>query len=484
MRILVVTHRFPPRSFAGTEVYALEAARRVAARGHEVHVLSAWKEVSLRHGARLQRTFDGLPVVEFVDNLFDDNFRATWDRPELDTRLGAELDRVQPDLVHVHHLLYLSTGLLEEAQKRGIPVVFTLHDAWLGCARFGQLRHADDTLCERVDPARCATCLPSYPWRQSRSAIQVGNTLAAIRALTHLDLFPLARALQPRPRTHTPSGRLPIPPAHVRDAYAAHVRARNDELRARAERCVQRFLSPSAWLARTMIEWGLPPDRVFTLATGVDHERFSAAPRAPRGDRLRVRFLGTLVPHKGAHVLLEAWERLPADVRSRGELVLFGPDHHDHAYVQGLREAAVRSGARLAPPLDRDGVVRELARTDVLVVPSQWYENRPLVILEALAAGVPVLCTDLGGMRELVQEGVQGHRFPFDDTQRLRDLLAELLVDPARLGALRPRADEALLPTWETFTDELLLHYHEVQRGALTAPADPSRSVPLDRRAP
>jgi len=462
VRILVVTHRFPPRSFAGTEVYALEAARGVAARGHDVHVLSAWKEVSLRHGARLERTFEGLPVVEFVDNLFEDNFRATWDRPRLDARLGAELDRIRPDLVHVHHLMYLSTGLLEEARRRGIPVVFTLHDAWLGCARFGQLRHADSTLCERVDPARCATCLPSYPWRQSDSAIQVGNTLAAIRALTNLDLFPLVRALQPKPRTRTPSGRLPIPPAPVREAYAEHVGARNDELRARAERCVQRFLSPSAWLARTMIAWGLPPDRVFTMATGVDRERFTAAPRAPRGDRLRVRFLGTLVPHKGAHVLLEAWERLPADDRARGELVLFGPDHHDHGYVKGLRDVAVRTGARLAPPLDREGVALELARTDVLVVPSQWYENRPLVILEALAAGVPVLCTDLGGMRELVQEGVQGHRFPFNDAQRLRDLLAELLVEPARLDALRPRADEALLPTWDTFTDELVRHYVEV----------------------
>ncbi len=120
----------------------------------------------------------------------------------------------------------------------------------------------------------------------------------------------------------------------------------------------------------------------------------------------------------------------------------------------------------------------------MLVVPSQWYENRPLVILEALAAGVPVLCTDLGGMRELVQEGVQGHRFPFGDAQRLRDLLAELLGEPMRLDMLRPRADEALLPSWETFTDELLLHYHEVQRTALMTVADPSHSASLDERAP
>jgi glycosyltransferase involved in cell wall biosynthesis len=466
VRILVVTHRFPPRSFAGTEVYALEAARRVAARGHDVHVLSAWKEVSLRHGARLERTFDGLPIVEFVDNLFDENFRATWDRPKLDSRLGAELDRIRPDLVHVHHLMYLSTGLLDEARRRGIPVVFTLHDAWLGCARFGQLRHADDTLCDRVDPARCATCLPSYPWRQSDSAIRVGNALATIRALTDWNLFALARWLRPRPRTRTPSGRLPIPPVPVQEAYAEHVRVRNDVLRARAERCVQRFLSPSAWLARTMIEWGLPPDRVFTLATGVDGERFAAASRVPRADRVRVRFLGTLVPHKGAHVLLEAWDRLPADIRARGELVLYGPDHHDPGYVKGLRAMAARTGALLEPALDRDGVVRELARTDVLVVPSQWYENRPLVILEALAAGVPVLCTDLGGMRELVQEGVQGQRFPFNDAQRLRDLLAQLLAEPARLDALRPRADESLLPTWDKFTDELVQHYGDTLRAA------------------
>lgn len=465
MRVLVVSHRFPPRSHAGTEVYALEAAKRIAARGHDVHVLAAWKEVSLRHGARLERVHEGLPVVEFVDNLFDDNFRATWDRPALDQRLGAELDRVRPDLVHVHHLMYLSTGLLDEAHRRGIPVVFTLHDAWLGCARFGQLRHADGTLCERVDPERCATCLPTFPWRQSDGARRVGNALAAIRALTHMDLFPLARALQPPPRTRTPSGRLPIPPAPVREAYAAHVRARSEALRERAIRSVARFLAPSDWVARTMVAFGLPPERMYTLATGVDLARFGTIARVPRGARLRVRFLGTLVPHKGAHVLLEAWERLPEDLRARGELALHGPDHHDRAYAAGLRAAAARTGATVAPPLDRDGVARELARTDVLVVPSQWYENRPLVVLEAFAAGVPVLCTDLGGMRELVQEGVQGHRFPFGDSQRLRDLLTRYLAEPAALDALRPRADEALLPSWERFTDELLVHYRAVLEG-------------------
>ena len=479
MRVLVVSHRFPPRSSAGTEVYALEAAQRVAARGHEVHVLAAWKEVSLPHGARLERVHAGLPVVEFVDNLYDDNFRSTWERPALDARLGAELDRVRPDVVHVHHLMYLSTGFLEECHRRGLPIVMTLHDAWLGCARFGQLRHADGSLCERVDPERCGSCLPSLPWRQSGAARRLGGALAFVRRATQVDLFPLVQALQARaarvrragpahgpahgPATGPATGHLAAPPERVRAAYAAHVRLRDAALRARAARCVARFLSPSAWLARTLVAWGLPPERVEVLPTGVDLERFGR-PRPPRGASLRITFLGTLVPHKGAHVLLEAWSAVSPELRSRGALTLFGPDHHDPGYVRGLREVAARTGAELRPSLDREGVAEELARTDLLVVPSQWYENRPLVILEALAAGVPVLCTDLGGMRELVQEGVQGRRFPFADSQRLAALLAEYLAAPERLDALRPRAAGETLPTWEAFTDQLLQVYGEVAR--------------------
>ena len=465
MRILVVSHRFPPRSFAGTEVYALEAARRVAARGHEVHVLAAWKEVSLKHGARLEREFEGLPVVEFVDNLFDTNFRATWDRPGLDERLGRELDRVQPDLVHVHHLLYLSTGLLEEAHKRGIPVIYTLHDAWLGCARFGHLRHADGSLCEGVDPRRCGTCLPELAWRQSDTAIRAGKMIAGLRGLTGLDLLAAARRLRssgPSRDAQAFGGKgttRPSPPARVREAFEEHVRVRGASLRTRSAATVTRFISPSRWLAQTMIEWGLPPERVHTLNTGVDRQRFEAHPREPRGARLRIRFLGTLVPHKGAHVLLEAWEQLPPEVRATGELVLFGPQQGDPAYVAGLRAVAGRCGATLAAPLDRDGVAEELARTDLLVVPSQWYENRPMIMLEAFAAGVPVLCTDLGGMRELVEDGVQGYRFSFGDSLGLRERLSELLGDPARLADLDPRADLALMPDWESFTDQLLVHY-------------------------
>ncbi len=461
MRVLVVSHRFPPRSSAGTEVYALEAARRVAALGHDVHVIAAWKEVSLPHGARIERDCAGLPVVEFIDNLYDENFRATWERPELDQRFGAELDRLRPDVVHIHHLMYLSTGFLEECQRRRIPVVMTLHDAWLGCARFGQLRHADGSLCERVDPERCGTCLPSLPWRQTRAARRLGGLLATVRRTTRVDLYPFVHTLQQRAMRRPSAQKAASAPPHVTSAYAAHIRLRTETLRARASRCVARFLSPSEWLARTMVAFGLPPERLEVLATGVDCERFGR-PREPRGAVLRVTFLGTLVPHKGAHILLAAWAALSADLRARGALTLFGPDHHDPGYVGELRAVAARSGALLRPSLDRDGVADELARTDLLVVPSQWYENRPLVILEALAAGVPVFCTDLGGMRELVHEGVQGRRFPYADTVRLTELLGEALAHPERLDELRPRAAPELLPTWETFTERLLAVYREV----------------------
>jgi glycosyltransferase involved in cell wall biosynthesis len=74
---------------------------------------------------------------------------------------------------------------------------------------------------------------------------------------------------------------------------------------------------------------------------------------------------------------------------------------------------------------------------DVAVVPSRWVENQPLAILEAFACGVPVVAAGLGGMRELVKDGVDGRVFEAGSVDDLARVLRELALDRPRLEALR-----------------------------------------------
>lgn len=464
MRVLLVTHRFPPRHRAGTELYTAELATRLAAAGVEVHVASAEKDVARPDLTWHEREHAGLPVHELVQNLLHDDFRETWDHPRITARFDELLARLRPDVVHAQHLLYLGVGAIERARARGAATCMTAHDFWFECPRLGQLVHADGGLCERVDFARCGTCLPSYAWRQPAGAGGAARVVAGVRRVTGVNLAPVAERVARRLRPRAHAGSWTPPDAAEAGRFAEAARIRTEELRPRLAAAVQRFFSPSRFLRDRLVAWGLPPERVEHVPTGVDRAAFSRpAPRPARepGAPLEVLFLGSLVPLKGAHVLVDAWGRIPSELRARGRLRLHGPAGHAPGYAAELEAAARAAGASVGGALDRDGVARALARADLLVVPSLWFENRPLVILEAFCAGTPVLVSDLGGAAELVREGETGWRFPVGDAAGLAGRLEGLLRDPAAV----PRdvsPDDALLPDWSALVGRMREVYEEL----------------------
>ncbi len=454
MRILLVSHLYPPGHAGGTELYTAELAAQLVRAGHEVRVLASEKDVSRTNLSMHERTHEGILVHELVNNLYYEGFRETWRWPRIDALFGALLDRWRPDVVHFQHLMYLSAGCLEEAARRSLAVVYTLHDFWFECPRFGQLVHADGGICERVVLERCGTCLGSFEWRQSTLARRTGRVLAALRAASGVDLAPAARKLASRFDREAP----PVDSAHA-GAFAELAGERARDLRSTIARTVDRLVSPSRFLAERAIAFGLDRSRMRVAPTGIDRSRF--APRARRrGERLAIRFFGTLVPLKGAHVLLEAWSRLGAEERARGDLTLFGSQSHAPHYQAQLETLARAAGARLGGRLDREALARELAAADVCVVPSLWFENRPLIALEALATQTPLLVSDLGGLAELVENGIAGWRFPVGDAQALAARLRTLLMEPQALDALHARAVE--VPSFDETAAVMIALYEEV----------------------
>lgn len=513
MRILLVSHNVPPHGNAGTETYTADLARALARRGHAVAVFAAQKDILLRDGRVLVRRDGDVEIREIVNNLYHARFRGTWENPRVERAFADLLRAHRPDVVHVQHLMYLSAGCVGLAKDHGARVVFTLHDYWLSCARLGQRVHADGGLCHTVDFARCGTCLVDHPWTQPWAARAVGPVIAALHATTGLDLADTARRvrlrLAPRPAPHgltpaphpasqartaasrsadaaTPGVVPPAPepaasPSSIPSAsgsahpsapaargpdashpgaheLAAQAAARWRDLKERVGARVDLFLAPSRFLRdRFLAEWGIEPERIEHLRFGFDRAQF-ALPRTPSPDgRLRIGFLGTLVPLKGPHVLLEAWRRIPIGLRARGRLVLHGPARHGPEYQASLIELARAGGAEVPGPLARAEVGPFLRATDLLVVPSLWLENSPLAIQDAIACRTPLLVSDLGGMAELVEPGVNGLRFPPGDVDALSRCLVAALEGRAGLEGLY--ADGAQLPTFEEHVDAVLARY-------------------------
>ena len=461
----MVCHNYPPAHTAGTETYTAELVRRLAARGHELRVFTAEKDIARPDLSVREREHQGVPVTELTNNLLHDDFRQTWDHPGVAARFGELLDRERPDLVHFQHLLYLSIGCVEEAARRGLPVVYTLHDFWLQCPRFGQRVHADGGLCEWIDFGRCGSCMASFKFAQSPLERRTARAIAGLKGLTGIDLSGAARGAArvlagsagsgkagsgkpgsgksgsgqsgPAEAGGAESGAEPWPePAPELCAERERdVRERDRAIRERLLGKVQRFLSPSRFLRQQFIDFGVPPERIEHLPTGIDTQAFVRRPRQA-GAVPRVGFVGSLVPLKGPGLLLEAWSRLPESARSKARLELHGPGHHHPAFQAELARRAEALGADLSGPVARAEVPALLAALDLLVVPSLWYENAPLIILEARAVGTPVLVSDVGGMAELVADGIDGRHFRFGDADDLARVLGELLADPARLERL------------------------------------------------
>lgn len=452
VRVLLVSHRYPPVNTAGTEVYTASVAARLSAAGAEVEVFCADKDVGEEDRSLRVREHEGVRVHEFVNNLHLSGLRETWELPEAERAFVEVLEEFQPDVVHFNHLMYLSMGCLKAARDRA-AVVYTLHDLWLSCPRWGQRLGWDGELCHEVDLARCGECMAHTKFAQTSMEERISGWLVRLKESTGLDLAEAARRAR---KLLAERDEAPAPASGLAAELGEAVREREEEVRS-AVVAVDRFLSPSRFVADELVRWGLDAARVEHLGTGLAEGEVPR--RVPRGERLRVRFLGSLIPSKGAHVLVEAWARLSPELRERGELVLYGPPGHDAAYTASLERAVEEAGARWGGLLERDEVPRELAQADLVCLPSLWFENLPLVVLEARAAGVPLLVSDLGGLSEAVEEGAGGWRFPAGDSAALSAKLEELLRDPAALDAMQiPPA-----PTAEAHFARLFEVYHEVQ---------------------
>lgn len=426
MRIVLVAHALPPRSTAGVEVYTLRLARALRDAGHEVRLLSAVHDLSAEPFSLCRRQLEGLEVAEIVSVHQRGTLRATWDEPAIDAAAASFLREAAPDVVHFQHLLNLSAGVLAAARGTGAAVVLTLHDYWLSCPRDGLRMRADLALCERVNHATCARCLRDSPYLVP--SLQRGLAGAARRAGLGRQLHRIhgaaprltGAALRVLRRAGSGGGDL----ERALDERVAGLRGALDS--------VDVFLAPTAFARERALELGLPPERVRVWPLGA----VTWAPRArPAGARRRLGYLGTISPHKGLHVLLQALGRMRADVT----LDVHGALSTHPGYAEALQgQAASDARSRFHGPYAEGEQQRLLGGLDVLVVPSLWWENSPLVVLEALAAGVPVVASATGGVPELVSDGISGLLVPPGDPARLQDALWAVISGRALAGSLPP----------------------------------------------
>jgi GT2 family glycosyltransferase len=149
-----------------------------------------------------------------------------------------------------------------------------------------------------------------------------------------------------------------------------------------------------------------------------------------------VLFAGSLMQSKAPGLVLDALELLPPDAVHVEFVGSVTPYHGDYSYASGLLGRLGTPAVQRYGPAPHERVLDAMTRSDVLVVPSIWIENAPFVIKEAFGCGIPVVASRLGGMAELVDDGVNGLLFTPGDAHSLADALRRIANEPDLLRSL------------------------------------------------
>lgn len=428
MRILIALHQFLPEFSAGTETLALRTAHHLQERGHAVAVLTGVAAEVPAVGDEVS-CYEGLPVWRYVPSVAASVTERSWNLNRLieksyrsgDQRgLQAPLDWWRPDVVLVFHGRRLTLSFLELCDQRRLPTVVVLTDYWVGCVT-GQLMLPDLQVCSGPDrySANCARHLVvrHWPW------------LHRLPTWCWRLLAQRLPALQDRP----------------------------ERFRCALQRAGS-VVVDSALMLERLVDQGFSQQHWQVIPHGIDSEPLKRLPPTepwtPERGPLRIGFIGTLRPAKGAHVLLQAlqhWQGPPL------ELAFYGSLADDPAYVRELEHRIASLpllvAAQLRGTFPPDALYSTLRALDLLVIPSLWLENSPLILLQALAAHVPLVASAVDGMRAHIQDGITGVLVPPGDADELCAALALLAADPERLAAMQ--AAPRRIREVATYVDEL-----------------------------
>ncbi len=219
------------------------------------------------------------------------------------------------------------------------------------------------------------------------------------------------------------------------------------------------------------------PGEYQIIPNGVDVERFrpDLAPFERWRDpaRVNILFVGRLDPRKGLHHLIAAMPQVIERTSGRARLLIVG-NSYLRSRLEASVPAALRASIRFLGHVPSADLPRWYATGDIFVSPASGNESFGIVLLEAMAAGRPVVASDIPGYRSVIQPGENAEAFPPGDVASLARALVRLIEDPARRAelALRGRA-RALEFAWPRVTDRIEAVYRETleRKAAVTSAA-------------
>lgn len=382
-KLLIVAHNHPHFFPGGAEIIAYDlfnAMKKrediepffmagVAAQDRHVHTGTPFQTL---HHAEDEILFWGADFDYFLQSQNIKSFMT------IDFRLFLEKHR--PDVIHFHHTMRVGLEALQIARQvlPNVRIIYTLHEYILICNRDGQMvRKHNNELCTEASPSRCNQCYPDI----SPAAFKMRESFIKSH-LEHVDCF----------------------------------------------------VSPSHFLAERFVTWGIPQSKILVIENGRSiSEPAPLRPVGPDGKRNVFGYFGQINPYKGALLTFRAVAYLVSQGFTDFRYELSGnveqqTDEFKKEFYDFLDE--YRDQVGFHGKYGQSELPGRIAETDWVIVPSTWWENSPLVIQEAFMHKRPILCSNIGGMAEKVEDGVTGLHFQVRNEISLAKTMRAACDDP------------------------------------------------------
>ncbi|MFC1506911.1 glycosyltransferase family 4 protein [Thermoproteota archaeon] len=374
MRILIVTHGFPPKEVTGTEQHSYILARELM-KNHEVHVFSRGEGKECQEHVE---SHDKIPIsrintpkmssrIKFQDTYLDNHVAEIF---------SARLEEFRPDVIHVQHCIALGFSLLETAIKRNIPILLFLHDFFFMCHNINLIKSDGERCTGPKNEKYCMQCISTY----GPSLNKIDSQEIGIKKYQ----------------------------------YVNEILCKID--------CIA---SPSQFVKEVFVRNFPSISEIIVAPLGLDLSFLKKFARKKTG-KFIFGYLGAVGPHKGVHVLIEAFKNLKM---KNVELRIHGGG--EVKYQEEIQQIANKDIIFFGPYL-HDRLAEILSEIDVLVLPSLCNESYSFTIREALAAGIPVITSNLRSQADAIKEEHNGLHYENENTSDLK-IKMELIVKDKQL---------------------------------------------------
>lgn len=327
---------------------------------------------------------------------------------EIENKLGALISSADPEVAHLHNVYHhLSAGTIQTLRRRRVPIVMTVHDVQPMCPNHRMIRGMDNTLCERCHKHKYYKCFTNRCVKNSRGA-----------------------------------------------SFAASAEAYYYYLKNIWE-MVDIFICPSQFMMDKMVEWGFPKKKMRLL-----RNPFTVPQTYPALGN-KIVYIGRFHVEKGIEILMASLPHLreyPAVLAGNGP---------ESGWVETMIRQCSLTNVEMRGWVNGESWRNLIAEARVVVVPSLFYENCSMTILEALSSGRLLVVADRGGNRELVTNGETGFVVKPENPEslsegireamELSDIEAEVISKKGRLYVEKNHSSEE-------YTKKLEEIYNEVKR--------------------